>query len=319
MTVFSVLIIGAGKIGAFFDNPEKSEVLTHAHAFCSHNGFRLIGFIDVESKQADKAAAVWGGNAFSTIPEAFARQIVDVVVVAAPDNIHYSLLKEIAAYKPKLVFSEKPLTKRLEEAEEIVRLYKEQNIVLGVNYTRRFVPEFVILRNEIRIGKFGKFLAGNGYYGKGTLHNGSHLVDLLRFLIGEIAATRTITKTHDYLNDDPSCTAVLNMAVGGEFIMQAVNCHTYTIFEIDLHFEKKRVRMTDSGLRIEKYDVIESSLFEGYRIPVFHKASDTGLKSAIRNAAEMIYSQLLFGEKFCCSGEDAILTQKVCSSILGER
>lgn len=318
MKVYSVLIIGAGKIGAFFDTPERSEVLTHAHAFSSHTGFRLVGFVDVDISQADKAATVWGGKAFRTLSDAFARQMIDVIVVAVPDDIHYPLLQVLAAHKPKLVFAEKPLTKRLEEAEEIIRLYNEQNIILGVNYTRRFVPELKILRNEIGMGKFGKFLAGTGYYGKGTLHNGSHLIDLLRFLIGEISATRTISKIHDYFDDDPSCSAVLNMADGGEFIMQAVDCRAYTIFEMDLLFEKKRVRLVEAGLRIKEYDIIESTLFDGYRNPVFSNALSTGLKCAFNNATEMIYDQLSFGDKFCCSGEDALLTQKVCLSILGE-
>lgn len=316
MKVYSVLIIGAGKIGAFFDTPQGEQVLTHAHAFTSHPGFKLLGFVDADRNQAERAAAVWGGDAFSTISGAFAQQVVDVAVVAVPDELHYPLLKDLVAYQPKLVFAEKPLTKRLIEAEEIVHLYRERGVSLGVNYTRRFVPEFVTLRDEIKSGAFGRFLTGTGYYGKGTLHNGSHLIDLLRFMLGEIAATRTISKIHDFFEDDPSCSAVLDLADGGEFVMQAVDCRSYTVFEMDLLFEKKRVRLVDAGFSIEDHEIRENTMFAGYRNPVLSQTIDTGLKSAFSQAVALIYAQLSSGDKFCCSGDDALLTHKVCLSIL---
>jgi len=41
------------------------------------------------------------------------------------------------------------------------------------------------------------------------------------------------------------------------FFLQKVSCQNYTIFEMDLLFEKKRIRIIDSGLKIEEYDLNE--------------------------------------------------------------
>ena len=54
----NVVIIGAGKIGAFFDSPDSSNILTHAHAFTANRNFRLLGFVDKDLNQAGRAAQI---------------------------------------------------------------------------------------------------------------------------------------------------------------------------------------------------------------------------------------------------------------------
>lgn len=94
---------------------------------------------------------------------------------------HAKVLEEVAKFKPKMVIAEKPLTATYEEAKMVFDLYKNR-IPLTVNYSRRFLKEFQDLKSEIQ--SFGKFLKGTGYYGKGILHNGSHMIDILRFRSG---------------------------------------------------------------------------------------------------------------------------------------
>src|SRR5688572_3156141 len=126
--LFNVLIVGAGNIGAFFDTPQSSQMLTHAHAFSSHPGFNLLGFVDCSLEKARLAAQVWQCSWFTTIEEAFAQHRVDVVCVATPDETHYEILTLLAQFSVKLVFAEKPLTKTLDEAEVIVALYQTKHI-----------------------------------------------------------------------------------------------------------------------------------------------------------------------------------------------
>ena len=65
--IYNVLIIGAGKIGAFFDQPGSENILTHAHAFSTHPGFKLLGFVDSNAGQAQKAVSIWGGEYFNNL------------------------------------------------------------------------------------------------------------------------------------------------------------------------------------------------------------------------------------------------------------
>ncbi len=307
-TQYNVFIVGAGMIGAFFDIPESEKILTHAHAFTKHAGFNLIGFFDKDIKKAQKAANIWGGNAFESINEAFSSEIIDVVSVAVPDEYHYAVLKEISKFPIKVVFAEKPLTKTVNEAKEIVQIYKEKNIDVIVNYSRRFVPEFERIENNIEKGIYGEYLTGTGYYGKGIIHNGSHLIDLLRYLIGEIDTIKPISSIQDFYPDDKSISAVLTFENNKPFFIQYIDCRKYTIFEIDILFERKRIRIYDSGFKIEEYDIQENKIFKGYKNIVKNAEIDTSLHNAMYNAAENIYRHLIEGQNLKCNIEDGYKT-----------
>src|SRR3972149_7328158 len=119
---YNAMIIGAGNIGAFYDTPDSTNILTHAHAFSKHQGFNLMGFIDTDYHKAEEASAIWGGSAFHSIEEAFDGGPADIVSIAVPDEFHYEILKKLTLYPVKLVFGEKPLVETASQAEEIVRL-----------------------------------------------------------------------------------------------------------------------------------------------------------------------------------------------------
>jgi len=316
MAQYSVLIIGAGRIGAFFDTPQSKVVLTHAHAFSSHPGFELKGFVDADRREAERAALVWGTEAFDSVANAFVRKKFDVAVVATPDESHYGLLRELADRPLKLVFAEKPLALSRTEAESIVLLYRERGIGLAVNYSRRFVPAFADLRDRIAQGEFGRYLTGTGYYGKGTLHNGSHMIDLLRFLLGDPAKITTLGAIHDWSDDDPTCSARLEMAEGGQFLLQGLDCRCYSLFEMDLFFEKARIRMVESGFAIEVYGVIDSEIFAGYRVLSAGKRQAVNLGGALADAAGNLYGYLSAGRELACTGEEAVRALAICADIL---
>ncbi len=312
---FNVIIIGAGNIGAFYDSPVSDAVLTHAHAFTKHKGFKLIGFIDSEIEKAKKAASIWGGSFYANIEEAFNSSRIDVVVVAVPDDFHYRILKDIFRFPIKLTSVEKPITKSISEAEEILKIYKNKDIGISVNYTRRFVPEFEKIKKEIREGAYGAYLTGTGYYGKGIMHNGSHLIDLLRFFIGEIKEIKPISSLADFYEDDKSVSAVLAFEDKKHFFLQYVDCKKYTVFELDLLFERKRIRVVDLGFKVEEYDVQDSKIFSGYRNIAKTAEYDTSLLNAMYNASENIYMNLTEGRSLKCTAEDGYKALKTCLEI----
>lgn len=313
---FSVLIIGAGNIGAFFDTPQSQAVFSHAHAFTMHPGFVLSGFVDSDQSKAIQAENIWGGTSFHSLEEALNTAAIDVAVVAVPDDYHFQLLQELAAYPLKLVFAEKPLTKTVAQAEQIIQLYRTNRIALAVNYSRRFVPEIAALKEQIAGGLYGRYLTGSGYYGKGTLHNGSHMIDLIRFLVGEIKLLNVVSQLSDFYEDDPSCSAVLAFDDGAQFFMQAVDCRSYTIFELDLLFEKQRIRITDAGFSIEFQKVCDSARFAGYRNMEVCGVIDTQLGNALYAAAANIHDHLTATAPLLCDGVDGYRAMTVCCELL---
>jgi predicted dehydrogenase len=311
---YNVLIIGAGSMGAFYDNPGSKNVLTHAHAFSMHEGFNVLGFVDKDMQKASQAASLWGRKAFDSIGHAFGRESVDIVCVSVPDKLHYEVLKEIADFGPKLVFAEKPLAISLSEAKKIRDVYNKLRIPVCINYKRRFVPEFQKLK--VGLAENGGYLTGTGYYGKGFIHNGSHLIDLLSFFLGEFHVQDITGKSFDYADDDPSISAVLYFQDNKPFSLQAIDCRMFTIFELDLIFEQKRIRIKDLGFRVEEFELRESHIFSGYYEMTQIAGYETQLGSSMLFSASNIYNHLSIGEALMCSIDDGYRTLELCSRIL---
>ncbi len=313
LPVFNVLIIGAGKIGAHFDTPDSTDVWTHAHAFSQSPTFKLLGFLDPDITQAQSAITQWGGEVFDSIDTAFKQHSVDVVCIASPDETHADILQALLSYSPKLVFCEKPLTTELGQAKKLVVQYQQQNIPLLVNYTRRFVPEFQQLQSNIKSDLYGKFVGGNSIYGKGFKHNGSHLIDLLYFLIGDIDGVQPAQEIHDFTSNDPSISVLLTLE-NQPFWVQAMDSRLYTIFEMDLFFEHARIQILDSGFHIQISVPAASANFNGYQNLKQTQTIQTSLNQAMVHAADHITAHLTQNKPLLCSGEEALKTLAVCHS-----
>ena len=108
----------------------------------------------------------------------------NVAVVSTPDDCHYEILKELAEYSLKLVIAEKPICNNLQQAKEIVELYKAKSIPILVNYTRRFLPYYEDLKRRYEGGEFGELLSWNLDFNRGLLHSGSHMVDFIQWFFG---------------------------------------------------------------------------------------------------------------------------------------
>ncbi|MGE5370812.1 MAG: Gfo/Idh/MocA family protein [Solirubrobacterales bacterium] len=315
---FKVLIIGAGRISAFFDSPGSAEVLTHAHAVSLHPGFQLAGFVDTDQKAAEEAASLWQSKAFQSVDEAFQAGPIDIAAVAAADEAHFPLLLDLADRPLQLVFAEKPLTKTVAESEQIERLYRAKKKALAVNYSRRYVSEFVEIGGNIRAGKWGRLLAGQALYGKGFVHNGSHWMNLFLHWFGDVTGCQVLGQIEDCYEDDPSLRLAVTFDGDQTILFNPVDCRQYTVFEADLCFENHRLRIADAGFSLESYQVHEDARFAGYRKLLPGKPVLTGLGTAMASAYDNLYAYLTGAAAIQCDLADAVRTMKQCAAV-GER
>jgi len=317
---YRVAIIGAGRIGAMLDEPANPHILTHAHGYKACEGFEIVGFVDQDLDKAFAASARWGGAAFGGVEELFETQAIDVVSICLPDELHYAALLALAEKPLKLIFLEKPAVTTADEANVVRALYGELSTRVQVNYTRRFVPEIRRIREAIRSGNYGAFLTGTGYYGKGLLHNGSHMVDLLQFLVGEVnEVVAKVNETVDFYEQDPSVSALLTMCCGGVFYLRHLDSRKFHVFELDLTFERKRIRIYELGTIVEEYSVGDNRLFQGYQTLNKDAEYSTQHSKAMYHAIANIRNNLDRNEPLVCTLEESLETVKTCSKIMWGR
>jgi predicted dehydrogenase len=293
--------------------------LTHAHGFSSCDDFQIAGFVDRDLEKAKAASLCWGGQAFKSVEKLFEQRAIDVVSVCVPDESHYETLLALAGQPVKFIFLEKPAVRTSAEANVVGSIYDRLPVRVLVNYTRRFVPEIKRIAQSINAGEFGAFITGIGYYGKGLLHNGSHMVDLLHFLLGEVRETKKLDETADFYEEDPSVSALLTLRKGGSFLLRHIDCRSFDTFELDLTFERKRIRICDLGTTIEEYSVRENAIFNGYRTMNKTAEYSTGHLKAMSYAVANIRNNLQRDEPLACTLTESFDTIDACSKILRGR
>lgn len=139
-----IALVGAGRIG------------TH-HATAIAHDLHTAELVAVVDPRLDAATALADG--LGARPEADARAVladpeVDAVVVTTPAALHRDLIIA-AAEAGKHVFTEKPITTELAEADECVAAAAQAGVVLQVGFNRRFAPGFAAARAAVDDGRVG--------------------------------------------------------------------------------------------------------------------------------------------------------------------
>jgi len=310
-----VLIVGCGRIAGGYDDPAGPDVKTHAKAFLRHGGFRLAACVDPDRAKADEFAALWGvGRSHGALEEAKGRY--DVVSLCSPPEAHAEQLAALLDWDIGLVFCEKPLTDDLEQSRRLVEAYRAAGRLLVVNYQRRWEPIARQVRREIAEGRWGRLLSAHGIYTKGVLANGSHLVDLLQFLIGPLTPERVFEARADYSDADPTLAALLRDGDWAPIVLSIGDTRHFTIFELDLLFEQGRVTFGDSGWTASRRRVIDDPRYANYRILEPLVPQPSGMAQAMTAAIASLHDSLTSGEEPPSTGATALAAQEICYRLL---
>lgn len=311
-----VVIIGAGRISSGFDRPGDDDYLTHCHVLTDHPSFEILGMYDSDPNIASLACKKWGVAPLMGLDEAI-RVGGDIVLICTPDSSHAESLSRIisSTNRPKLVVCEKPLTVDLLESKKIVNQYELSLIPIEVGYQRRYDRDINAMINRMNNGSLGNFIAGAMIYSKGILHNGSHGVDLLRYIFGDVVGMEVFGGRFDWNEYDPTLDGFLRFNDGNVHLI-AGDERMHSLFEIDLIFSNARYRLVDSGLNLSISSVKEDPVFPGYKI----LSADEHRPSTLNHALYAMwdhYAKALKGDgKFLSSGKNALKTQEICAELI---
>jgi len=110
----------------------------------------------VASSDAAKVHADWPGMAVQASPaELLARDDLDLVVIATPNDTHFPLARD-ALMAGRHVVVDKPFTVALADARALVTLARERGRVLSVFHNRRWDGDFLTVRRLVADGALGR-------------------------------------------------------------------------------------------------------------------------------------------------------------------
>ena len=133
--MLKVGVLGAGHLGKI-----------HLRLLNQSDKYDLIGFYDPDAINGKNVADEFGYTYFDNINTLI--EAVDVVDIVTPTLSHYECAKK-SLKAGRHVFIEKPVTKTLEEAKELMELARNNNLKGQVGHVERFNPAFSAVKSKI--------------------------------------------------------------------------------------------------------------------------------------------------------------------------
>lgn len=242
-----------------------------------------LGFDVVVHSIADDAAALierhGGGRLATSLDELFA--IVDIVDICTPTHTHHALALRALEHRLPTI-SEKPLTRTVGEAEELLRRFAEADVPLFAAHVVRYFPEYAELHRAIASGEIGRVgvqrhtrqgrSPQSGWYSDTPLSGGVlldlmiHDIDVARWIGGDVA--RVFARTH-IVDASQTTHAVLTHASGA--ISQLTATWTTAPIEFRTLFDvagSEGLFTADSDMR-RTFSSVSAATTDGALLPVF--------------------------------------------------
>jgi len=188
---------------------------------------RLVGVCTAHPETAKKAKEDMGFELATTnYKDLLERKDIHIINCCTPNYLHKDLLID-SLKAGKHIYCDKPLALNLREAKEILDAAKKSKSVHQMTFEYRFIPAIMRAKKIIEEGFLGRVFSFRSCYlhsgyidpqrpltwrldkekaGGGALFDlGSHILDLLRYLLGEyksvLATTHTFIKERPLLNN----------------------------------------------------------------------------------------------------------------------
>lgn len=313
MKKYKAVVIGCGKIGVEEANYRKAvQPITHAASYYNNQRTELVALVDIDKKRLKIARKYFPQvPLFDSGKEMFEKIKPDIVSIATNSNSHAYLVKMAAKYKTDAILCEKPITESVKDAEEMIKICKQNKSLLFINHQRRFDPLLQKWQAKIKKGSIGKIIQVNCYYYNGLFNNGTHVVDLLRFFLGDIDWVRgVINKQTSWKRNDKNIDALIGFENGALVSMQTL-AKNYGFLDFSFYGTKGYFAVKNLGYEVEYRKLIKNKYFKNY-YQLSDKTEIYGkMRSFMRPVVEHIVSCLDGKAKPVSRGEDGLSVLKI--------
>jgi predicted dehydrogenase len=293
-------LIGCGRVGVLLEeDPLRKKPASHIGGIRKiEERVESISVCDIDEQRLKHCQEKWAiEKGYPDYKELLSNEKPDIAIIATWTSTHRDIALYAVETGVKGIVLEKPLAADLEHAHEIVDICKKHNVKLVVNHERRWDPLYIKTKEIITDKRLGnlKFIYGNvlcqsaplGSWktvlekagGGPMLHDGTHLVDMIRYFAGDIESiTGHVKRENPEAAVETTAAALMHSYDGVTIFIEAGGMRDYFNFELDLQFEKGRVKV---GNGIKEYYTSETSArYTGFRdlvrseFPSFKRDSD---------------------------------------------
>ncbi len=193
-------VVGAGSISR-----------RHITAWQAHPDVELTCIADISEQAVNSRADEFGiSNRYTHFADMFRKEDIDVLSICTWMNTHAEIAVAAAEAGIPGILSEKPLAGSLEEVDRILDAAVRNGTRIAVGHHHRFRGACVKGRELVLGGAIGQPVLFHGHTSGGLLNNGTHFVDIARYLmddpepawaIGQVVRHTDRHERHDPIED----------------------------------------------------------------------------------------------------------------------
>jgi predicted dehydrogenase len=262
---FGFGIVGCGMVSKF-----------HAMAIKEMKNGYLSCVFSRKKSNADRIAKEYNCEAYTDYQAFLKHPGLEIVTVATPSGAHLEPVEK-AAKAGKHIICEKPLEVTLERIDKMIRVCKQNKVLLAGIFPRRFNEATATFKKAVEAGRLGKLTLADAYIkwyrtqeyydggdwrgtwkldGGGAMMNQSiHTIDLLYYLAGDIStvcafADRTIHKRIEVEDLGVAAVRFKNGAMG--VIEGSTSCFSPKGLPAEVHLcgSEGSIFMKDNGFTV---------------------------------------------------------------------
>jgi predicted dehydrogenase len=195
LATYRTAIIGLSWIATDPPTPASDPVLgtsvpySHAAALAAIPGIEVVGGCDISPAMRDQFIERWGGHwpgakVYTDYAEMLAAEKPDLVTIATPDFLHADPFVKSVEAGAKGIFCEKPLATSLDDATRMVEAARRHGTIVNIDFTRRWVPQYVASRVQVdngRLGRLSQIIIEIGGERAMLWRNHPHAIDLMAY------------------------------------------------------------------------------------------------------------------------------------------
>ncbi len=176
MPSYRAALIGCGNISG-----------RHARAYLTQGNVELVAACDINPENLNRTCdELKIPGRYASHQDLFRREAgIDLVSVCTFPKVHAEQTIAAANAGAKAVLCEKPMCLSLEEADGMIRACRRNGTRLVIAHRHRQSPNFNKARSLIANGAIGEPRLVWSYLTSCLVDNGTHIVDMMRYLLGD--------------------------------------------------------------------------------------------------------------------------------------
>lgn len=280
MSKLKTALIGCGRIGFLLEeDPLRNKPCTHFGGLKAA-GLKITCACDINKERLDYFAAKTGlppESAYTSSKKMLNEHKFDIVTIATWTASHTSIALDAVNSGAKVVILEKPLSGSLKSARKLMEAAAAKGCIIFVNHERRYDHRYRKTGELLSSGKIGRIKTVNARIltgplrgeslieqgGGSLLHDGTHLVDLLRYYFGDIISVKG-EFSRDSRNSGFEDTALAWMKTesGVNIFLESGGSRRYFLFELEIWGTEGKILIGNGYEKLFLYN--KSRLYRGF-------------------------------------------------------